>query len=103
MRVLQWLRLYWYIPVILIVAALSWVLWRRRPPTEVIQTELDVIRAGTDAQKVQAEVGAAAAAQLIREKYVAKLEALDAEDKTKMVELESDPVALARFLERVSR
>jgi len=103
MTALLLVRRYWYIPVLAIVAGLAWVFLRRRPPVEVIQTELAVVRAGVAAQTAVAEHGAAQATTLIREKYAAKMEALDAQQRADVADLESDPVALARLLERLSR
>lgn len=104
-RALHFLADYWYIPALIAGVVLVWILTagKRAPPIGTITRELDAINAKRDARNMQAELGAAAATAKVKAKYAEKWKTLDAEAKAKVEELEDDPVALAVFLERVSR
>lgn len=104
MTALYFLKDYWYLPLLVIAAVLVWILWPKgRPDMTKVNQELEVIRAGAEARKERARVGTEKATQAVKDKYQAKEAALNAEAKAKAAELESDPVALARYLERATR
>lgn len=105
MTALYFLKDYWYVPLLIAGAVLLWILWPKKPRPDFarVQSELEVIRAGAEARKVKAELGAEKAAQAVKEKYRVKEEQLNEEAKQKAADLERDPVALARHLERASR
>lgn len=106
---LRWLADYWYIPLLMVGALLALVFvlptGGRRAGNLVkrVQKELDAIEAGRRAREVTAQEGTEAATKRIEERYQAQLAALEAEKRAKAKELEHDPVALAKFLERLTR
>jgi len=107
MALLKALLPYWYVPLLFLVSVVAYFTFRKwrggRGPIDLVVEELAVIKSGTDARNLQIELGTEQAVKQIKDKYQAKLQALDAEQKTKTKELEDDPVALARLLERISR
>lgn len=105
MKVWKWIKEYWYIPLTVAGLALLWILTggRGKNPTEGLKTELDSIEAGRQAQEDTDRMGALAASTLVKAKYQEKMEVLDAQDKDRARTLESDPAALAKFLERATR
>jgi len=103
MRVLRWLADYWYIPVLAIVAVLGVLWFRTKDPMKWIERELRAIDSARETRAIQIELGAEQATQHVKDKYKAKRETLDAKDEAKVAKLENDPVALAKFLEKVTR
>lgn len=108
MKVLTWLKDYWYIPLLVLVVIALVVLWimsgaRGPSPLQTLTGELDAIESGRKAREDAIKSGNDVAVKAVKEKYGAKMEALDASDKAKVAELERDPVALAKFLERATR
>jgi len=104
---MKWLRLfldYWYVPLILAAAVWFWIVTRGRIlPADTLSTELDAIRAGSEAREMKARLGREKALAEIKAKHAADLAKLDAEQAAKAKELENDPVALARFSVRAAR
>lgn len=102
MTVLRWLADYWYIPVLVVGAIILAVVFRQKAAVQKITKELKAIDAKREARAIQLQLGAEQAKQHVTEKYAAKREALDAKAEAKAKELEDDPVALAKFLARVT-
>ena len=108
MKVIRWLLDYWYIPLLVVGAALAF-LWFRPRGKEVagvfqkVQKELAAIRAGRDARAALIEQDQEAVTKALQKKYEAQLEALDARKKAEVAQLEQDPVALAKYLEKLTR
>lgn len=107
MRILYWLKDYWYIPVFFIAAigglVLSYILFKR-PDTSILEKtnlEIKAIQAGAEARQIKAELGAEQAKAVVAGKYMQEMAALDTKQKAQAVELENDPVALAKYLVRV--
>lgn len=108
MKVLTWLKDYWYVPLLLLVVVGLVVLWivsgaRGPSPLKTLTGELDAIESGRKARENAIKSGNDVAVKAVKEKYDAKMEALNEADKAKAAELERDPVALAKFLERATR
>ena len=106
-KALHFLVDYWFIPVLFVLAIVAYLTFKRWRPGEDpftrIKEELGIIEAGTAARNMAVQVGTEQAIQHVKDKYQAKLTALDAEQQIQVKELEDDPVALARYLERLSR
>lgn len=107
MSALRWLGDYWYVPFLIVIAIVGMVLLNRksRPFSAVqkITKELGAIEAKREARNVQLQLGAEQAKQHVKEKYAEKRKVLDTKEEAKAQELEDDPVALAKFLERLTR
>jgi len=108
-RILRWIWDYWYIPLILVLVILGWILSRKwmAPDSgkmmEAVNHQLQASKAKNEARNWQAEYGAQVATEKVLAQHVEKVEALDNVQKIERRRLESDPVALANFLERASR
>lgn len=107
-KVLHFVGDYWYIPAILIATVVGWLLFRWHKPDaqgalQEVQDELDIIRAGAEVRELQIKVGTEQTLQHVKDKYQAKTIALDATQQLKAKELENDPIALAKYLERITR
>ena len=104
---IHWLLDYWYVPLIFIAAVAAYFTFRKwrggKNPLVLLAEELKIIQSGADARNLQIQVGTEQAVKQIKEKYQAKFQALGATQKAQVLELENDPIALARLLERVSR
>jgi len=94
---------YWYVPVLVIAVALGFLWWFRRNPIDTIKRELGAIEAAREARAILISEGAEQAAAHVRGKYAAKRAALEAEEEARAAALERDPVALAKYLERLTR
>ena len=110
MSALFWLKDHWYLPLLAIVllGSLMLCLIFRTGATpadakRALDSELEVIRAGAEARRLRAELGAQQAAEQVRKQHAAAVQALDAEKAQQAEELRDDPVALSRFLVRASR
>jgi hypothetical protein len=105
-KAMWWLWDHLWIVTVLLVAVLGWALFRWRDgkgAMATVQDELDVIRAGSAAREMQIQLGTDQTVQHVKDKYQAKTVALDATQQARVRELEDDPVALARYLERITR
>lgn len=97
---MKWLK-YWYVPVILVLGVLLWIVSRGRVnPMEHTETELEAIKAGAEVKRIQTKLGAEQARQHVEDKYRKQLEALNEKQKAQAEELRNDPVKLAKFLVR---
>jgi len=99
---------HWKLPAFIVVIVVGWLLFRwRKPDTrgamQEVQDELDIIRAGAVARDMEIQIGTEQTVQQVKAKYAAKTMALDATQMLKVKELEDDPIALARYLERLTR
>lgn len=103
-----WIVDHWQLPALIVVAVLGWLIFRWRKPDpkgalRAVQDELDIIRAGSAAREMQLQLGTTQTLEHVKDKYAAKTVALDATQQLKVKELEDDPVALAKYLERITR
>lgn len=106
MKILRWIADYWYVPLLLVGVVLGLLFfWKRGkvPPLEGLTKELKAIEAKREARDIQLQLGAEQAKQHVAEKYAEKRKTLDDEAEAKAKELEHDPVALALYLERLTR
>lgn len=103
MSVLRWLKDYWYIPLLIVGAGLAMLWFRNKAPLDRIKKEFEAIDSARETRAIAIELGAEQASQHVKDKYKAKRETLDAKDTAKATALENDPVALAKFLEKVTR
>ena len=107
-KAMLWLVDRWWIPALVVMTIVGWYLFRKRKPNAAhaladVQTELDIIRAGAEARESEIELGTVQTVQRVKDKYAAKTVALDATQMLKVKELEDDPIALAKYLERLTR
>jgi len=103
-----WIVDHAWLPILIGVAVLGWFFfrWRKADPKGVLQAvqdEVDIIRAGSAAREMQLQLGTEQTLGYVKDKYAAKTVALDATQQLKVKELEDDPVALAKYLERITR
>lgn len=104
LKFIGWVRRYWYIPLVLFVGVLGFVLGRRREsPVERTRAELKAIDAATETKKLEALVGAEKARQAVEYEYRHTMRELDEKQKEKAKELRNDPAKLAKFLVRAGR
>ena len=99
------LKRYWYLPVIAIGAVGAFLFFGQRGRKAIyarLQSELDAITSGAEADRVEAELGADEARKHVEDKYAAELAAFDAEKRAEAEKLRHDPEALARFIVRGS-
>lgn len=98
---------HWWLPVLFLgalVALLACRKWRPgKDPFQGVKDELGVIQAGTEARNMAIQLGTDQALSHVKDKYQAKLAALEAQQQVQVKDLEDDPVALAKYLERLSR
>lgn len=104
---MRWFRRYWRLPLFIAGVILVWLLFRRwkggaQPPMESIQRELQAIRAGAEANRLRAKLGAEKALQIVEKKYQQALADLDERQKIQADRLRDDPEALTRFIIRGS-
>lgn len=103
-RVLYFLRDHWYIPLFVVGVVLGFILRGKRPPVvDQLGNELEAIRAGAEARKLKATLGAQQAAEVVRQQHGAAVQALSAEQAQQAEALRDDPVALSRFLVHAAR
>jgi hypothetical protein len=106
-RAVVWLMDHWYVCLLFAgtaIAVLTWRRWQKSDdPFKKVREELDVIHAGSEARDMAIQLGVAQTQEHVREKYQAKLVAMDQQAREQVALLEGDPVALARYLERLSR
>lgn len=106
MKALRWLADHWYIPVIMVVAAVTILIGMKRPKDamlDLVKRELDAINAKREVREMQIQLGAEAAKQHVNDTYREQLESLDERGKARAEALEKDPAALAKMLEKLSR
>jgi hypothetical protein len=101
MRVVRWLLAHWYVPLIFLAAVAGFLVSRKRgSPLQTTKVELEAIRAGADARRVEAELGAEQARRHVEKAHMEALMRLDEEQAKQAAELRDDPIALAKFLVR---
>lgn len=104
MTVLRWLKDHWYVPLVVLAAALGWFVGvRNRGPSETLDVELEAIDAGKTARLDAIDRGEAAAIKRLDAEYRDTLERLDARQKGKADALLRDPARRARWLHKLSR
>lgn len=108
MKFLRWIKDYWYIPLLGLGAIVVCLFLFLKPSMaknvlERVRRELAAIQSSRDARDTVIREGHEEALKQVKEKYKAKFEALDAKEKARAIELEHDPVQLAKVLERLSR
>ena len=100
---------YWYLPLLVFVAIAGYFTFRRWRGKDgenmlgPVLDELRVIQAGSTVREMQIQMGVEAASAAVKEKYRVKELALAEAQAAKVRELENDPVALAKYLERLTR
>ena len=108
-RALFFLKDYWFIPVLILVAVVGYFTfrkWRGKAGENILQPVLDklrVIQAGSQVRDMQIQMGVEKATAAVKDKYKLQTLALENEQAVKVKELENDPVALAKFLESITR
>lgn len=107
MKTLRWFFAHWYVPVAVVGALWALLMGKKRAPGEHpfqdVHDELAAVRAGTEARNMAMQLGTAQALEHVKDKYQAKLATLQSEQQSKVAMLESDPVGLAKYLEKLSR
>ena len=105
MDAFRWLLEHWYVPLIFLAAVAGFLVARKRraSPMQATKLELEAIRAGADARRVQSELGAERARRHVESAHREALLRLDHEQAKQAMELRNDPVALAKFLVRAGR
>lgn len=105
MKILYWLRDHWYLPLFILGVVLGLILRGRlgMPAAAQLGNELEAIRAGAEARRLKAIMGAQQAAEEVRKQHAATVQALNAEQAQQAEALRDDPVALSRFLVRAAR
>lgn len=107
MRTLRWLADYWYVPLLAVGTAVAWVLWNqfsgepKLPPLDTIEKEVESIKIKRKVREKQLTKGAEEAKRYVRARHAETLRRLDAEQDAKVKELEHDPVALSRYLDKL--
>jgi hypothetical protein len=109
-KAIFWLWDYWYIPIFVIVALIGYFTfskWRGGKEgyswlTPLLE-QFKIIKEGSNTREMMIQLGTEQAVQHIKDKYQAKYAELDAEQALKVQTLEQDPVALVKFLEKISR
>jgi len=103
MKMIRWILDYWYIPVF---AISIWVagLWSSKTKNRwSLRKELNVIESGRETRQIQIELGEKEALQHVLDYYVSERADLELDNRLKAAELSKDPVALTRFLARVTQ
>jgi uncharacterized membrane protein len=101
-KVLSFIKRYWYIPLFVLAVILGWVIFRKRgTPVEQTRRELQAIEAGRRARELEERLGLEEAKKHLAQEYTEELNALDEKQKTKAKELINDPGALAKYLVRM--
>ena len=100
---------YWYVPLLVLGVIIGYYTFRRWRGTEgdaLLKPVLDTIRviqAGGQARNEQIQNGVEAATASVKAKYQVQQLALQTEQANQVKELENDPIALAKYLERITR
>lgn len=94
------LKNYAIVAVILGIAVLTYVLTKGKSPIPSAKKEMEVIKLKSEVKKLQAEQGLEASLRAVEDKYAQRLHALDEASAEQADALRSDPVALAEFLVR---
>ena len=103
MRILSWLKKYWYVPVFILGSVLLWLLFRRSgPPLEQTMAEVKAIQAEADVKKLKKALGTEYAKKAVTERYETELKELNEKQEKQAKKLENDPAKLAKFLVRAS-
>lgn len=103
----QWVKDYWFIPVLAIGLLLGWIFWSRWtntptvPPVGKILKEVAAIGAARETREIAQRAGNEEAKKHVADKYAEKRKRLDAEAELQVKELEDDPVALAKYLDQL--
>ena len=104
----RWLRDWWHLPWFALAAGVVWLVWKLRRKSgsswlQKVQNEVAAVRAGQDARTVAEQLGLQEALAHVRDKYARVREQVRADVAQRIKEIEHDPEALARALERASR
>ncbi len=101
MKVINFIRYYWYIPLFVIAAFFWWLFsLKRKNPLAQTLIELEAIEEGRKAKKLVLEKGADFAKETITAEYLDKFAALSGKKKIQALELKDDPEKLSKFLIR---
>jgi hypothetical protein len=107
-QALRWVCDYWYIPLVVAAALAAWFWLRPRGRlaegvVSRVQSELFAIRAAQKTREKILHHHRDAVIAEINAKYRTQIEGLDSRKRVKVQKLERDPVALAKYLERLTR
>ena len=106
MKFVRWIGDYWVIPLVVVAAIVGMVVLSKKKrhwsAVQKITQELKGIEAKRETREIQLQLGAEQAKQHVAEKYAARRETLDAKHEARAKELEDDPVALSRYLARLT-
>jgi len=104
LKILNWIRHYWYVPFLAAGTVLSYVFLMRRRATPLAQTkaELEAIKMAANVAKIKKLLGAENAREVVENEYRETMRNLDKQQKKKAKELRNDPAKLAKFLVRAS-
>jgi len=107
MKLLRCIADYWFVPLLVLGAVAAMCVLSRKgahwSATKYIDGELRAIDTKRHVRDMQIQHGADAAKRHVRFVYAEKLQALDSKAEVKVQQLENDPAALAKYLEKLSR
>lgn len=104
MRVLRFVRDYWYVALLALGAVFLWTFRRNSDPFGAVKAEIEAVGAAQVAREAKINLGSEQAKQQVLAKYAEKRKVLDEQTEKRMQELENDDVeVLARALERATR
>lgn len=101
LKLLNWLKNYWYIPFIAIATCALWVGNRRRKSLDLLKREL---KASKEAQKAAENIivfGAEKAKKIVKMQHKKQIDKLRGDQVLKYKELKNDPQKLARYFVRI--
>lgn len=98
MRWWQWI----WAPVIILFGIMA-ALYLRRNPLKQIRREFKAVDAATEARKTTIKHGAYRARQEVEEKHADIMEKLEEHQQIQAYALGSNPVALAKYLNRIAK
>lgn len=97
-----WVKRHWYIPLILLVSSVAYLLLGKRKTSPLTQTkvELEAIRVAAETKKIETYLGTLEARKVIEDEYRETIKQLDQQKREQAQELRKDPAKLAKFLVR---
>lgn len=107
MKVLNWLKHHWYVPLFAVgavfAAVVSLILFRKPlPARKRVQQELKAIRKAQEVEAVLIKEGTEAAKEAVKEQHYETVKAIDKAAQEKAHRLRDNPVALSKHLERAA-
>ena len=102
----KWVKDYWKIPILIVTGVAAFMLFRKGKDTGALhgmQLEMSAVAAQREARDLREQAGLEVAKKHVLDKYKEKRELLDEKQEARVKELEDDPEALAKALERLTR